>query len=1449
MKLTFSICIKRLLYQVFMLACGVSLYANSPVIPSANNSIKFIQNKGQWNSNILFKADIPGGALFVQNTQLTYVFIDKQAIHDYHHGQDVLQAKAHAIQVSFDGATQPNNIITNNALSEYYNYFIGNDKTRWASHCQAYTSITLKNIYAGIDFQIIADGTKLKTNFIVSANANTKQIKLKYKGQENLQLVNGNLSYNTCLGAIQEQTPISFQQNEIIKTKYLLNNNTVQFLLNDYNKNEELIIDPQIIFATYVGSVADNFGNTATYDNDGNGYAGGSVYDVGFPTTTGAYNVNFNGGINTGSESARDAVIVKFNSTGTQMLYATYLGGSHNEQPHSMIVNAKNELIILGSTLSNNFPTTSNVFDNSHNGGYDIFISKLSSDGTKLTGSTFVGGSQDDGVSGNSEYSYFKNSSKLNHNYSDWYRGEIFIDGTGNLVVASTTRSFASFPLLHAFQKTFGGVQDAVIFKMNDALNQLLFSSYFGGISDDAGYALCFDKLNNIYLTGGTLSYDLPLKINNIKGGIDGFVAKINGSGALIKSTYVGTSEYDQSYLIQNDKDDNIYILGQTQGNITPTVGTYSNAGSKQFIQVYNNNLTTILRQTIFGASGANPQISPTAFVVDECSRLYIAGWGGSTNTRRGSPTSFTYGMPVSADAFQKSTDGSDFYIMVINTMLDKFVYGSYIGGNVSGDHVDGGTSHLDKNFVIYQTVCAGCDAATSDFPTTPNAYSKINPAKRPNSVGTGGCNIVQFKFDLNTYKSIPVFKDTTIVLYAQDTLKFKIRVTSNKDDNIDFTYRGSLLDSTKNNVIISKIIKQPGLSSADIYWPTTCSDRRSDTLELMINIINDVCPAPIISNGKIKIVVLSPTLPEANPSCLQYIDANTLKLNWNASPALRTFKEFVILRSINGGSYVPYQKEPNQFNTKMIDPFAFNHLLDNYCYRIFSNNNCQINSDTSHSICSIAYNDIIKNIFLGGNDTLLYTGPNDVINISDSISHFDKNDSVFLTLSSIVKDSENLVYDIKNAKGKALYSFTYPVECKYKLYDTLLFSLNMVNNRCPTPNIGDKKIRVVVVPYIPNSNIHLACPKVYNKNKLDLIIKNKKPNKHIVSYIIKQINNDNTTIDVGLFSGTQYDTIITVNSKLDFENTKVCFYMYAKDACGNLSDTINKVCTHDENILPPNALYFYNVTVVDDKAVKLTWVQPKDTNYWQYRIFKQVRNDGKDLYPIATIDKKTDTTFLDEAVNVDEAAYCYQVQHVDQCGVSSIDNTKSCSILLKGNSTPLKHKIFWSNYIYWPTGIKSYDIIRNEPAYMQDSILVNSQFKQEQYLDEKWNYDNGLYYYKIIAHEADNGYNATSQSNTIELVQAPILNVPNAYSPNGDNINDFWKSIPVFVKEFNLKLYNRWGEKIWETNNKKEFFSNKFCDNFSQNEISLNVFVYVITYSGWDGSVNTKTGNVTMLR
>ena len=294
-------------------------------------------------------------------------------------------------------------------------------------------------------------------------------------------------------------------------------------------------------------------------------YSGSTAFGVDYPVTFGAYQQSFQGGIT-------DIAITKYDTLGASRIYSTYLGGSADELPHSLVVSSNDELFILGTTGSSDFPVTQSAYNSvflggnsffptglgvSFANGSDIFISRLSSNGGSLLSSTFLGGSDNDGLN---------TSSKLSFNYADEIRGEIDIDSDNNVYIASSTLS-SDFPTSsNSFQSSFQGSQDGCIVKMDNQLSTIIWSSFIGGDNDDALYSLAIDNSNNIYLTGGTISTNFPttaLSYNptyNDSINPDAFISKINPSGTqILSSSYFGSENYDQSYFIELNNDCLLY--------------------------------------------------------------------------------------------------------------------------------------------------------------------------------------------------------------------------------------------------------------------------------------------------------------------------------------------------------------------------------------------------------------------------------------------------------------------------------------------------------------------------------------------------------------------------------------------------------------------------------------------------------------------------------------------------------------------------------------------------------------------------------------------------------------------------------------------------------------------------------------------------------------------------
>lgn len=720
---------------------------------------RFTQNNGQWPAQVAYRALVPGGALFVEHNALTYSLRSGGPMEQHGHEQDSppTPPRAHAFRVSFEGAQQavPEG---SSPLAFYENYFLGNDPAHWGTRCPVFGTVALKGLYSGIDLHM--DGhSGLKYDFIVAAGADPALVRLHFEGQENLNLKNGRLFVRTTAGTVIEEAPVAYQElpsgRRNVRCTYRLEGSHVSFDLPDgYDPSLSLVIDPVLTFASYSGSTADNFGFTATYDASGHLYGGGIVFATGYPTTVGVLDPSFNGG-------TIDIGLTKFAPDGTSLIWSTYIGGDQNESPHSLVVNSNDELYLLASTGSPDFPTTPGAYDPTFNGGTpissgfplgwvgmtggygyghangsDIAVAHFSTDATALIASTYIGGSGNDGLN---------NVLPLTHNYGDAFRGEIALDGNEQPVVASSTQSTDIPVSANAPQPTFGGgTQDAYLIRMNPALSTLQ-ATFYGGSGEDSGYGVQFDSNGQVFITGGTTSTDLimvgtPFQATN-SGGADGYVACWNiGLTQVLSSTYIGTPSFDQSYFVQVDIADKVYVVGQTHGAFPVSAGVYSNPGSSQFIQKFSNDLATSEWSTVIGSGTGNEDISPSAFLVSDCGQIYFSGWGGVVNHNAQAAASTTDGLTVTSDAFQATTDGSDFYLMVLEVDATALNYATFLGGSSSPEHVDGGTSRFDKHGTVYQAVCAGC-GGNDDFPSSPGAWSATN--------GSFNCNLGVFKFDL----------------------------------------------------------------------------------------------------------------------------------------------------------------------------------------------------------------------------------------------------------------------------------------------------------------------------------------------------------------------------------------------------------------------------------------------------------------------------------------------------------------------------------------------------------------------------------------------------------------------------------------------------------------------------------------------------------------------------
>jgi hypothetical protein len=373
-------------------------------------NIRFTENKGQWADSIRYRAEIPNGVLFMENNALTYVLSrPEDLIRTHPLAKDTIMIHQHAFKERFIGANAKPEIEAQSASTSYNNYFIGNDPKHWASKVHDYALLQYHNLYDNIDLKVYAYGTQLTGDYIVKPGGDPSKIQIDFDGAVSVSTKAGDLIVNTTCGNIIEKAPDAYQeidgQKIPVVCKFKVRGTRVTFYTDDnYRRDQPLVIDPQLIFATYTGSKSDNWGFTSTYDKFGDMFLGGLVAGPSYPVQTGAFQTSYGGGDSlAGMGYPSDIAIMKLNPAGTTALWATYIGGNSNETPSSMIADANDNLYVYGRTYSANFPSTGNAYSTSYHGNGDIVVFKLSNDGSQLLSSTFVGGSSEDGANSNAK--------------------------------------------------------------------------------------------------------------------------------------------------------------------------------------------------------------------------------------------------------------------------------------------------------------------------------------------------------------------------------------------------------------------------------------------------------------------------------------------------------------------------------------------------------------------------------------------------------------------------------------------------------------------------------------------------------------------------------------------------------------------------------------------------------------------------------------------------------------------------------------------------------------------------------------------------------------------------------------------------------------------------------------------------------------------------------------
>lgn len=693
-----------------------------------------------------------------------------------------------------------------NPLPGVSNYFLGEDPRAWRTGVPHYARVRYEQIYPGIDLVYYGNEGTLEYDFLVEPGADPSHIRMSYPGADDVRIEpNGDLRIELGSGALVHRKPVSFQrlpggERREVQSRFELRDGVVTFALGVWDRGLPLVIDPVLSFATYFGGSNDNEEIHAIHvDAAGDIYVAGHTNSPNLPVSAGAYQPAQSG--------LFDVFVSKFNSTGTVLLYSTYLGGTDIDMLHLMRVDAAGNTYLAGQTVSPNFPVSAGAPQATFGGISDIFVAKLDAAGATLLYSTYLGGSGGEPASG--------------------MFGGLEVDAAGNAWVYSDTDS-NDFPVsAGAPQSTRGNPngaqfdQDVTLTRINAAGTTFALSTYHGGsgiesIGDsiDEGHFLGLDANGNVWIAGTTASADMPVTAgafdtthNGPVSGGDFFIARFDaGSGARTMSTYLGGTGDDLAETFAVGTDGDVFIAGRATSGFPVTPGaadiTYNGGSSDIGIAKFGADVSMLAYATYLGGGGGE---SAHGLRIDSSGSAFIAGSTQSTIfpvTAGAADTTFNGGgndgfiarLNASGNAFDYvtlagSSDSDGVTLFEIDdaggayALLGDFVGDAFVspGGLTHAGNADDyfvkvnstGTAFLDASYLggggddyslamhvdAQQNLYLGGITTSVDFPATPGTVQPTKPGP--------GANDDMYLVKFATTPDTPVAQPGTLALTA----------------------------------------------------------------------------------------------------------------------------------------------------------------------------------------------------------------------------------------------------------------------------------------------------------------------------------------------------------------------------------------------------------------------------------------------------------------------------------------------------------------------------------------------------------------------------------------------------------------------------------------------------------------------------------------------------------
>ncbi|HEY6769282.1 MAG TPA: SBBP repeat-containing protein [Candidatus Sulfotelmatobacter sp.] len=702
-------------HSKFMSRPAADLQANA----FATIPLSFEANQGQCDPRAKYLSRGGGYALLLTPDEAilklsSRTHANAKSLSPFDSDEGAMKNAGSTLRMRLVGANHATQIAGVNEQAGKSNYFIGNDPRNWRANVPHYSAVKYRDAYPGIDLVYYGNQRQLEYDFVVAPQADPKSISIEiaaelpvWQSVRNAAPLSisadGDLVVPVADGQVQFHKPVVYQPansnatpsgrpgpsegDDIVAARWVIKSGgRVGFELGAHDTNRPLVIDPALSFSTYLGGSEDENTYSIAADASGNVYVTGTTESTDFPTQ---------GAVQASNAGNEDAFVTKLNSTGTALVYSTYLGGAATDFAFSLALNSAGDVYVAGTTQSTDFPTTSAAFQKTCascvKGVPSAFVTELNASGSALVYSTYLGGTGDSRGYG------------------------IGLDSSGAAYITGRTSS-TDFPTTSsAFQKTLNGTVNVFVSKLNTIGSALTYSTFLGGSGSDQANGIAVDSAGNAYVGGSSTSTNFPTTTGafqtTLLGTSNAIVAKLNGKGsALVYSTYLGGNVADTVWGIRVDGTNNVYVAGQTTStNFPTTAGAFQSvcaggcASPNAFVTKFNSAGSAPLYSTYLGGTGEQEAF---ALAIDSSGDAYVTGRTNSAS------------FPLTHGSFQTTFGGVfDAFVTELNPTGAALLYSSYFGGNGSDAGLGIAVDSAKNIYVTGRTY-------SSNFPTTPSAYA-----------------------------------------------------------------------------------------------------------------------------------------------------------------------------------------------------------------------------------------------------------------------------------------------------------------------------------------------------------------------------------------------------------------------------------------------------------------------------------------------------------------------------------------------------------------------------------------------------------------------------------------------------------------------------------------------------------------------------------------------------